>query len=346
MNELNKNKKENDNILLTKSGNISELLKAGRASHINLDISKLSGKGFSNLLEKAKKLQDLKKKDVKSNLEIKKEEFESIVKKGKENIKNNNISLTKIPDNFEILKKFSLRMSIKKNNKLNKIIENEDNLNNTQKDNYFGKSTIADTNSNNNSNFNTEKTKIKENTEKSENGKDNDESSIDYIKKSETNTHIEKKKYFHFYKIFNNLNYKNNNKILIIPKVKQNQNIDPINPDMIYENSDNNEDAEDNNKKNSIDEENVECYEENFNKNININNGNCGSFEYQSEPFQKSTDIFSQDLDNINNSLENNNNIIESSNNSFNNNKKYEELNFSTELLDFNTNCNKEDKEG
>jgi hypothetical protein len=60
MNDLNNKKKEDENILLNKSGNISELLKVGRASNINLDISRLSGRGFSNLLEKAKKLQDLK----------------------------------------------------------------------------------------------------------------------------------------------------------------------------------------------------------------------------------------------------------------------------------------------
>ena len=162
MNDLNIKKKEDENILLNKSGNISELLKVGRASNINLDISRLSGKGFSNLLEKAKKLQDLKKKDVKSNLEIKKEEFDSIVKKGKENIKNNNIALTKIPDNFEILRKFSLRMSNKKtNNKINLTLESKDNQNSLQQDNYTGKSTIANTNSDNNSNVNSDKKNIK-----------------------------------------------------------------------------------------------------------------------------------------------------------------------------------------
>jgi serine/threonine protein phosphatase PrpC len=353
MNDLNNKKKEDENILLNKSGNISELLKVGRASNINLDISRLSGRGFSNLLEKAKKLQDLKKKDVKSNLEIKKEEFDSIVKKGKENIKNNNIALTKIPDNFEILRKFSLRMSNKKaNNKINLTLESKDNQNSLQQDNYAGKSTIANTNSGNNSNVNSDKKKLNENTDKSinndnkkENGKDDDDSSIDYIKKSETNTNTAKRKYFHFYKIFNNLNYKNNkNKLLIIPKLKQNKNKEILNPDSLYEYI---EDTEDNNIKNDTNEENVKCDEENNSNIMNINQ-DITSFEYQNEPLQNSTDNISQDIDNINISLENNNNLNDSDNNSFNNNnnKKYEELNFSNEIYDMNDNFNfnKEDK--
>ena len=63
MDVLENKQKKNDYTVLNKSGNIRELLKAGKASNINLDISRLSGKGFSNLLEKAKKLQDLKKKE-------------------------------------------------------------------------------------------------------------------------------------------------------------------------------------------------------------------------------------------------------------------------------------------
>ena len=104
-------KEEKENTLLHKTGNLGELLKAGINSSINIDMTRLSNKGFSNLLEKAKKLQDLKKSKGKNNLDLKKEEFDSMYKKGKENLKKNNMSLMKIPDNFEMLKKFSQRMS-------------------------------------------------------------------------------------------------------------------------------------------------------------------------------------------------------------------------------------------
>ena len=361
------NQKKNDYSVLNKSGNIRELLKAGKASNINLDISRLSGKGFSNLLEKAKKLQDLKKKEEKTSLEIKKEEFDSIIKKGKENIKNNNIALTKIPDNFEILKKFSLRMSNKKiNNKINRILTSTDNQNSLQEDN-FGKSTIANTNSNTNSNFNTEKTKTRESIDKSindskrENDKDNDESSIDYIKKNET-THInmEKRKYFHFYNIFNNLSSKNNNKIKLKTKLKQQKNMELLNPDSLYENSEYIEEGE-GDSKNNHDKSHSKNYEDNYDKNININQENCGSFEYQPEPepepLQNSTEMILQDMDNINNSFEKNNNINKSNensdNNSFNlnefekntNKNNFEELNFSSEIYESNNNnCIKEDE--
>ena len=163
--EEEKQPKKTETNILQKSGNIHELLKAGKNSNINFDISRLSGKGFSNLLEKAKKLQELKVKEEKSVLETKKEEFDSIIKKGKETLKKNNISLTKIPDNFELLKKFSQRFSSRKtNNKINNILTSTDTQNNLKEENYYGITTTANTNTNSNinSNFNTEKTKTKE----------------------------------------------------------------------------------------------------------------------------------------------------------------------------------------
>jgi hypothetical protein len=87
MEVFEKETKKCETNILQKSGNIRELLKAGKNSNINLDISRLSGKGFSNLLEKAKKLQELKIKEEKSILENKKEELDSIIKKGKDSIK-------------------------------------------------------------------------------------------------------------------------------------------------------------------------------------------------------------------------------------------------------------------
>ena len=63
MDVLEKEPKKEETILnpLHKSGNIRELLKAGKNSNINFDISLLSGKGFSNLLEKTKKLKTKKR---------------------------------------------------------------------------------------------------------------------------------------------------------------------------------------------------------------------------------------------------------------------------------------------
>jgi hypothetical protein len=82
MENIKNNKKINEINNLHKSGNIRDLLKAGKFSNINLDISRLSCKGFSNLLEKAKKLKDMKRKDEKKNiLEEKKEELENNKKK-------------------------------------------------------------------------------------------------------------------------------------------------------------------------------------------------------------------------------------------------------------------------
>ena len=221
--EDNKNEK---NILKT-SGNIRELLKVGKSSNINLDISRLSAKGFSNLLEKAKKMQEIKKKDIKINLEDKNNELDLISKKGKENIKSNNI-FTKIPDDFEILKKFSLRMTNKKtNHKFNNLLTNTDTQNSLKEETYYGIATTANTNTNSNinSNFNTEKTKTREsidngiNQSKNEKEKEYNESSIDYIKKTNTsNINSEKRKYYHFYSVFNNLS-NNTNKTNIKAKL-------------------------------------------------------------------------------------------------------------------------------
>ena len=137
MDVLEKEPKKEETILnpLHKSGNIRELLKAGKNSNINFDISLLSGKGFSNLLEKAKKL---KTKEDKNILDTKKEELDAIIKKGKDSIKKNKISLSTIPDNFEILRKFSLRLTNKKpNNKINNILTNTDTQNSLKEDNYY-----------------------------------------------------------------------------------------------------------------------------------------------------------------------------------------------------------------
>ena len=200
--------KKNEKNFFKASGNIRELLKVGKSSNINLDISRLSAKDFSNLLEKAKKMQEIKKKDIKINLDDKNNEFNLISKKGKENIKSNNISLTKIPDDFEILKKFSLRMANKKtNHKFNNLLTSTDTQNSLKEETYYGIATTANTNtfSNINSNFNTEKTKTREsidngiNPSKNEKEKEYNEPSIDYIKKTNTSDiNSEKRKYYHF----------------------------------------------------------------------------------------------------------------------------------------------------
>ena len=301
MEALEKQTKKSETNILHKSGNIHELLKAGKNSNINFDISRLSGKGFSNLLEKAKKLQEIKVKEDKSILETKKEELDSIIKKGKDTLKKNNISLTKIPDNFEMLKKFSQRISSRKpNNKINNILNSTDTQNNIKEDNYYGITTTANTNTNSNinSNFNTEKTKTKESIDignesknEKEKDKDNDESSIDNIKRTERNSNnMEKRKYFHFYSIFNNLSSKNNNKINIKPKLKpRNKNITILNPDSIYQKSDNIDNIEENDKKkeekndekndendNDIDNNSIKYIDENdINDYNDINNTNC-----------------------------------------------------------------------
>ena len=287
MEAFNKDKKLDKTNILHKSGNILELLKAGKTSNINLDIARLSCKGFSNLLEKAKKLQEIKKKDEK-NREEKKDEMDLVTKNGKENIKSNNNSTKKISNDFEILKKFSLRMNSKK---INNILTTTDTQNSLKEENYYGITTTANTitNSNINSNFNTEKTKTKEsidngiNESKNEKDKerDNDESSIDYIKKTITNNlNMEKRKYSHFYSIFNNLNNQNNNKTNIKSKFKQrNKNITIFNPDSFYQNSENIDGCIDENKKNES--HNYNEYNTNYNDSkYNNNSKNLGDNKY------------------------------------------------------------------
>ena len=325
--EEEKQPKKTETNILQKSGNIHELLKAGKNSNINFDISRLSGKGFSNLLEKAKKLQELKVKEEKSVLETKKEEFDSIIKKGKETLKKNNISLTKIPDNFELLKKFSQRFSSRKtNNKINNILTSTDTQNNLKEENYYGITTTSNTNTNSNinSNFNTEKTKTKESIDignesknesknEKEKDKDNDESSIEYIKRTERSyKNMEKRKYFHFYSIFNNLSSKNNNKINIKSKLKpRNKNITILNPDSLYQKSDNIDDTEENNKKNNENDKNDNELENNSIKYIDENDINDNKII---------DDInYTDNIDNLDNSDNINDNNKSKNNNKSNN---------------------------
>lgn len=323
MDKLEKNKKvDNENFLFHKTGNIGELLKAGLNSNINLDMSRLSSKGFSNLLEKAKKLQELKNSKGKNNLDKKKQEFDSIYKKGKENLKKNNISLMKIPDNFEILKKFSQRMS---NNKIpNNNIKKNDILNYTEvkdsfkDENYNGINTISNTNEKS-INFNNEKTNTKENEDIGlyENKKEKGKESIDNNKNTITNNpNIQKRKYFQFYNIFNNLSSKSNKKERFKLRLNKNKN-NPIS-------NEHNEEEKDNNCINNSND---------FNNNSNnsYNEKVSPSIEYERENYLTSRDNLNKESENlkkITQILQKDNNVIKSNsnsnNNSFNQNNIYE----------------------
>ena len=315
MEAFKKDKKSEEVNILHKSGNIRELLKVGKSSNINLDISRLSGKGFSSLLEKAKKLQEIKKKDEK-NREEKNDEIDLITKKGKENIKSNNNSLIKISNDFEILKKFSQRMNHKK---INNILTSTDTQNSLKEENYYGITTTANTNTNSNinSNFNTEKTKTKEsidngnNESKNEKEKENDESSIDYIQKTVTNNiNMEKRKYSHFYSILNNLSSKNNNKSSIKSKFKQrNKNITIFNPDSLYQNSEN-IDGIDENKKNES-------------HNYNESNTNYNDSKYNNESKNNNDSKNNNESKNNINETYNYNNKYNNETNHYNNDSKY-----------------------
>lgn len=125
----------------------------------------------------------------------------------------------KIPDNFEMLKKFSQRMNNNRNT--NNNIKSNDILNYTEvkssfkNENYNGINKISNTNKKANNNFNNEKinTKGNDDVQNQENKNEKDKESIDSIKKTITNNpNIEKRKYFHFYNIFNNLSSKSNKK--------------------------------------------------------------------------------------------------------------------------------------
>ena len=113
MEVFEKETKKCETNILQKSGNIRELLKAGKNSNINLDISRLSGKGFSNLLEKAKKLQELKIKEEKSILENKKENNEMMENMMDYN-EGNNFGLLSSANDDEM--KFKPSYQIKNNN--------------------------------------------------------------------------------------------------------------------------------------------------------------------------------------------------------------------------------------
>ena len=319
-------KEEKENTLLHKTGNLGELLKAGINSSINIDMSRLSSKGFSNLLEKAKKLQDLKKSKGKNNLDLKKEEFDSIYKKGKENLKKNNISLMKIPDNFEMLKKFSQRMNNNRNT--NNNIKSNDILNYTEvkssfkNENYNGINKISNTNKKANNNFNNEKinTKGNDDVQNQENKNEKDKESIDSIKKTITNNpNIEKRKYFHFYNIFNNLSSKSNKKERFKLKLNKNKNTPILNED--------NEEEKDNNIKEN------NCINDNID---NKNNSNNSYNEIISSSIGTERENYFTSRDNINKESENkkkisqmfkkdnNANNTSSKNSSFNLNNIYE----------------------
>ena len=319
-------KEEKENTLLHKTGNLGELLKAGINSSINIDMTRLSNKGFSNLLEKAKKLQDLKKSKGKNNLDLKKEEFDSMYKKGKENLKKNNMSLMKIPDNFEMLKKFSQRMS--NNKKINNNIKNNDILNYTEvkssfKDvNYNGINKISNTNKKISNNLNNETINTKENDDEGlyENKKEKDKESNDNIKKTITNNpNMEKRKYFHFYNIFNNLSSKSNKKERFKLKLNKNKNTPILNED-------NEEEKELNIKENNIINDNID--NEN-NSNNSYNEKNSSSIEYERENYLTSRDNINKESENMKKisqifKKDNNINNANSNNSSFNKNNLYE----------------------
>ena len=323
--EQKEQKEEKENTLLHKTGNLGELLKAGINSSINIDMSRLSSKGFSNLLEKAKKLQDLKKSKGKNNLDLKKEEFDSMYKKGKENLKKNNISLMKIPDNFEMLKKFSQRMNNNRNT--NNNIKSNDILNYTEvkssfkDENYNGINKISNTNKKTDNNFNNEKINTKENEDLGlhENKKEKDKESIDSIKKTITNNpNMEKRKYFHFYNIFNNLSSKINKKERFKLKLNKNKNTPVLNED--------NEEEKDNNiKENNCINDNIDnknnsnnSYNEIISSSIGTERENYftsrDNINKESENKQKMSQIFKKD-NNVNN--------INNNNSSFNQNDIY-----------------------
>ena len=325
MDDLEKDKnEEKEKTLPHKTGNIGELLKVGINSSINIDMSRLSSKGFSNLLEKAKKLQNLKKSKEKNNLDLKKEEFDSIYKKGKENLKKNNISLMKIPDNFEMLKKFSQRMS--NNRKTNNNIKSNDLLNYTEvkssfkDENYNGINTISNTNKKIDNNFNNVKTNTKENNNErlQENKKETNKESIDSIKKTITNNvNMEKRKYFQFYNIFNNLSSKSNKKERFKLKLNKNKNAPILNGD--------NEKEQDNNvKENNSINDNI-----NIKNNNSFNENNTPSIEFERENYLTSRDNINKESENMKKisqifKKDNHINNLNSNNSSFNQNSIYE----------------------
>ena len=342
-------KEEKENTLLHKTGNLGGLLKAGINSSINIDMSRLSSKGFSNLLEKAKKLQDLKKSKGKNNLDLKKEEFDSIYKKGKENLKKNNISLMKIPDNFEMLKKFSQRMNNNRNT--NNNIKSNDILNYTEvkssfkNENYNGINKISNTNKKANNNFNNEKinTKGNDDVQNQENKNEKDKESIDSIKKTITNNpNIEKRKYFHFYNIFNNLSSKSNKKERFKLKLNKNKNTPILNED--------NEEEKDNNiKENNCINDNIDNKNNSnnsYNEIISSSIGISQMFKKDNNANNTSSKNSSFNLNNIYekddkaNSMKNNDENDENGN-SFNLNNIYEKQDSkknSKEIIDENTN--------
>ena len=298
-----KDNKDENTLNFHKSGNIREVFKSGKFSKINFDISRLSGKGFSNLLQKARNLQELKiKKEKEQNAEPKVKEIQ------KDKV-NDSFSL-KIPNNLKMLKKFNLRMSNKKINK--NIITSFDTQNSLKEENYYGITTTANSNSLNNCNFNTEKTNNDINESNNEKEKDSLESSSIY------NKNMEKMKYSNFYRIFNSMRSKKENKINNLKQ--RNKKMVILNPDSLYQKKDRDsiEYLEDKNNKNNDDANNEEGYDKDFIENNEKEKMNI--YDNQFGNSHSSTEDILHDLENINISLEKN--IIsinnENSNNSSN----------------------------
>ena len=295
-----KDKKDENTSNFNKTGNIREVFKSGKFSKINFDISRLSGKGFSNLLQKARNLQELKiKKEKEQNAEPKVKEIQ------KDKV-NDSFSL-KIPNNLKMLKKFNLRMSNKKINK--NIITSFDTQNSLKEENYYGITTTANSNSLNNCNFNTEKTNNDINESNNEKEKDSLESSSIY------NKNMEKMKYSNFYRIFNSMRSKKENKITNLKQ--RNKKMVILNPDSLYQKKDRDsiEYLEDKNNKNNDDANNEEGYEKDFIENNEKEKMNI--YDNQFGNSHSSTEDILHDLENINISLEKN--IISISNENSNN---------------------------
>ena len=294
-----KEKQKNDENILHKSGNFNEVFKSEKFSKINIDISRLSGKGFSNLLQKARNLQEIKTKNEKQYIENE----ESKSKENQKDKINDSFSL-KIPNNLKMLKKFSLRMSNKKINK--NMITSFDNQNSLKEENFFGITTTDNSNSLNNCNFATEKRNNDINESNNDKEKDSLESS------SINNRNIEKRKYSNFYRIINNIRNKNENK----NNIKQrNKKISIFNPDSLYKKKENIEYTEEGTNKRIDDKKNKKNNEEKDDEDNTDNNEQekMNLYEYQFGNSHSSTEDILHDLDNIisldNNSNNNSNNI-------------------------------------
>ena len=136
---------------LFKSSNISDILRVAKAPNLNIDISKLATQG--SLLEKAKKVQEMKKEFATRKKHTKTDTDEL---RNKDDILRNqngickiankfNILDSKMPSNIEVLRKFSMRLNNKKVLKKNNEEEKEKNI--SEKDNNK-ENIITDNNTN------------------------------------------------------------------------------------------------------------------------------------------------------------------------------------------------------